>query len=70
MSVLEHRNRAQPRRWIAFNVSRKLNLSKLVLILAVVITLWLLLVPMLLLVLNSIRTGPPSFLGGPRTIRK
>jgi iron(III) transport system permease protein len=69
MSVLEHRSGAQPRRWVAFNVSRKLNLSKLVLILAVILTLWLLLVPMLLLVLNSIRTGPPSVLGGPWTLR-
>jgi iron(III) transport system permease protein len=43
--------------------------SNLVLALAVFITLWLLLVPMLLLLLNSIRTGPPSFLGGPWTLR-
>lgn len=43
--------------------------SNLVLALAVFVTLWLLLVPMLLLLLNSIRTGPPSFLGGPWTLR-
>src|ERR671919_784992 len=69
MSVLEHPNQAQPRRWVVFNVSRKLNLSSLVLILAVVVTLWLLLVPMLFLVMNSIRTGPPSSLAGPWTLR-
>jgi iron(III) transport system permease protein len=69
MSVLEHPNQAQHLRWVVFNVSRKLNLSSLVLILAVVVTLWLLLVPMLLLVLNSIRTGPPSSLTGPWTLR-
>src|SRR6266542_3565855 len=68
MSLLEHRDRAQPGRWAVFN-ARKLTLSSLVLILAVVITLWLLLVPMLLLVLNSIRTGPPSSLAGPWTLR-
>jgi iron(III) transport system permease protein len=69
MSVLEHPNHAQPRRGVVFNFSRKLSLSSLVLILAVVITLWLLLVPMLLLFLNSIRTGPPSVLTGPWTLR-
>src|SRR6266545_4678120 len=69
MSLLEHRDRARISRWAVFNVSCKLSLSSLVLILAVVITLWLLLVPMLLLVLNSIRTGPPSSLAGPWTLR-
>src|SRR2546426_2973937 len=69
MGLLEHRDRARTSRWAMFNVLRRLSLSSLVLILAVVITLWLLLVPMLLLVLNSIRTGPPSSLAGPWTLR-
>lgn len=56
-------------RWTFFNSALKLSSSNLVLALAVLITLWLLLVPMLLLFLNSIRTGPPSFLGGPWTLR-
>jgi iron(III) transport system permease protein len=47
----------------------RLSFSNLVLALAVLLTLWLLLVPMLLLLLNSIRTGPPSLLGGPWTLR-
>ena len=69
MSLLEQRDRAPTSKWAVFNVSRKLSLSSVVLILAVVITLWLLLVPMLLLILNSIRIGPPSSLAGPWTLR-
>jgi len=69
MSQLEQRDRAQISRWAVFNFARKLRLSSLVLILAVVITLWLVLVPMLVLVLNSIRTGPPSSFAGPWTLR-
>jgi iron(III) transport system permease protein len=69
MSRLEYRDGARTSRWAVFNVARKLSLSSLVLILAVVITLWLVLVPMLLLVLNSIRTGPPTSLAGPWTLR-
>lgn len=47
----------------------KLSPSNGVLVLAVIVTLWLLFVPMLLLLLNSVRTGPPTFLGGPWTLR-
>jgi iron(III) transport system permease protein len=47
----------------------KLSPSNLILAFAVFVTLWLLLVPMVLLLLNSVRTGPPSFLGGPWTLR-
>src|SRR5262245_47234720 len=56
-------------RWAFFNSLPKPTLSNLVLVVAVVITLWLLLVPMLLLILNSLRTGLPTFLGGPYTLR-
>src|SRR5262245_50433919 len=56
-------------RWAFIDRALKVSASNLVLALAVVITLWLLLVPMVLLLLNSIRTGPPSFLGGPWTLR-
>ena len=69
MSLSEQRDRAHSSRWAIFNLSGKWTPSNLILVLAVVITLWLLLVPMLLLVLNSVRTGPPSFLGGPWTLR-
>ena len=56
-------------RWAFFNSLPKPTLSNLVLVVAVVITLWLLLVPMFLLILNSLRTGLPTFLGGPYTLR-
>src|SRR5215510_4023890 len=56
-------------RWVFLNSLPKLTLSNLVLVVAVVITLWLLLVPMFLLILNSLRTGLPTFLGGPYTLR-
>src|SRR5262245_33373376 len=56
-------------RWDFFNILPRLTLSNVVLLLAVVITLWLLIVPMLLLILNSVRTGLPTFLGGPYTLR-
>jgi iron(III) transport system permease protein len=69
MSLSEQRDRDHSSRWAIFNLSGKWTPSNLILVLAVVITLWLLLVPMLLLVLNSVRTGPPSFLGGPWTLR-
>jgi iron(III) transport system permease protein len=52
-----------------FERALKLSASNLVLAIAVVVTLWLLLVPMALLLLNSVRTGPPSLLGGPWTLR-
>ena len=37
--------------------------------LAAIAVVWLLLVPMVLLFLNSLRVGPPSFLGGPWTLQ-
>src|SRR5688500_17972429 len=37
--------------------------------LAAIAVVWLLLVPMVLLFLNSLRVGPPSFIGGPWTLR-
>jgi iron(III) transport system permease protein len=50
---------------------RRLRISSatVVLFLATVIVLWLVVLPMALLVLNSFRVGPPSFLGGTWTLR-
>ena len=41
----------------------------MVLVLALVFVLWLVVLPMTLLVLNSFRIGPPSFFGGTWTLR-
>ncbi|HWP57949.1 MAG TPA: iron ABC transporter permease [Candidatus Acidoferrales bacterium] len=68
MSLFEERERARTG-WTIRGRLPKLTLSAFVLAVAVAVTLWLLLVPMLLLVLNSLRAGPPSFLGGPWTLR-
>jgi iron(III) transport system permease protein len=47
----------------------KVNPATVVLVLAVIFVLWLVVLPMTLLVLNSFRIGPPSFLGGTWTLR-
>ena len=46
----------------------KFNLSRLLLALVIVVVLWLLVVPVVMLIASSFRTGPPS-LPGPWTIR-
>ncbi len=47
----------------------KFNTSHFVFAAAIVCVAWLILVPMLLLILNSLRVGPPSFFEGPWTLR-
>ncbi|MGH7886579.1 MAG: ABC transporter permease, partial [Candidatus Binatia bacterium] len=47
----------------------KLNPATVVLVLALVFVLWLVVLPMTLLILNSFRIGPPSFFGGTWTLR-
>jgi ABC-type sugar transport system permease subunit len=66
---LRHYDAASAEARAGSKLRRLLRPSSLVLVLAVAITLWLVLVPMLLLVLNSIRTGPPSSIAGPWTLR-
>jgi iron(III) transport system permease protein len=46
----------------------KFNLSRLLLAVVVVLVLWLLVVPVIMLIASSLRTGPPS-LPGPWTLR-
>ncbi len=47
----------------------RVNPATLVLVLAMIFVLWLVVLPMTLLVLNSFRIGPPSFVGGTWTLR-
>jgi iron(III) transport system permease protein len=46
----------------------KFNLSRLLLALGIILVLWLLVVPVVMLIASSLRTGPPS-LPGPWTLR-
>lgn len=47
----------------------RLSASEFVFAAAIICVAWLILVPMVLLLLNSLRVGPPSFLGGEFTLK-
>ena len=47
----------------------RLNASSFILAATVICVAWLILVPMVLLFLNSLRVGPPSFFGGELTLK-
>ncbi|MGH7846303.1 MAG: ABC transporter permease, partial [Candidatus Binatia bacterium] len=47
----------------------KFSASNVILVAAVICVAWLIVVPMVLLFLNSLRVGPPSFFGGELTLR-
>ncbi|MBI2987150.1 MAG: iron ABC transporter permease [Deltaproteobacteria bacterium] len=55
--------------WHRWRQALKWRPEAVILALAAIAVIWLLVVPMILLFLNSLRTGPPSFFGGPWTLR-